>query len=119
MCAQPTVLIVDDDPDHLRIYGWIVEAAGYRAIKAEVRYQGFNLPNEHADLVLLDYNLGGQTTAAQIAKTIHEGSPDVPILLLSDRWEVPDDVAPFVQELVRKGDPSKLVQRIRQQLQTA
>jgi CheY-like chemotaxis protein len=67
MLASASVLIVDDDPVHLRIYGWIVEAAGYRALTAPVRSTGVQLPEEAADLVLLDYNLAGQSTIGSSA----------------------------------------------------
>ena len=63
MQARPSILIVDDDPVHLRIYGWIVEAAGYRALPAQARFSGVDLPEDPADLVLLDYRLGRQAKA--------------------------------------------------------
>jgi len=47
-------LIVDDDPVHLRIYGWIIEAAGYRVLPSLVRFDGVDLPEDPVDLVLLD-----------------------------------------------------------------
>lgn len=109
MPVKESVLIIDDDPAHLRIYGWIMEAAGYRALPIEVRYSGIELPDEPAELVLLDYNLAGQSTAVEIAKLIRSRSPSVPIVLLSDRWDLPEDIAPFVQGFVRKGEPEKLV----------
>jgi DNA-binding response OmpR family regulator len=109
MQEKETVLIIDDDPAHLRIYAWIMEASGYRALPVEVRYAGISLPEEHAGLVLLDYNLAGKSTAVEIAKLVRSQLPGVPIVLLSDRWELPADIAPFVQDFVRKGEPAKLV----------
>jgi len=117
MQERPSVLIVDDDPTHLRIYGWIVEAAGYRAHLAEVRLAGVDLPDAPADLVLLDYRLGGSRTGAlQVAKLIKSRLPDVPIIVLSEEFCLPDDIAPVVQGFVRKGDPAKLVDRLKQLL---
>jgi CheY-like chemotaxis protein len=104
-----SVLIVDDDPVHLKIYGWIVEAAGYRALPAQVRFAGVDLPQAPADLVLLDYRLGKHTTAAEIAKLIRARLPDAPVIVLSESLLLPDDIAPLVQGFVRKGDPAKLV----------
>jgi hypothetical protein len=31
---KPAVLIVDDDPSHLRIYGWIIQSAGFESVSA-------------------------------------------------------------------------------------
>lgn len=112
MNARPSVLIVDDDPVHLRIYGWIVEAAGYRALPAEVRFEGVDFPEDTADAVLLDYHLGGRTIAAEVAKLIQLRFPNIPILVLSDALVLPEDIAPFVQGFIRKGDPAKLVERL-------
>jgi hypothetical protein len=33
MDGEASVLIIDDDPAHLKIYGWIIGAAGYRALR--------------------------------------------------------------------------------------
>jgi DNA-binding response OmpR family regulator len=118
MQERQSVLIVDDDPLHLRIYGWIVEAAGFRALPAEVRFAGFDLPEEPADLVLLDYNLLGRTTAVEVAKLIHARRPGVPVIVLSDSIDLPQDIAPLVQGFVRKGDPAKLVDRVQKILRT-
>jgi DNA-binding NtrC family response regulator len=117
MHEKETVLIIDDDPAHLRIYGWIMESAGYKALPVEVRYAGIALPEEHADLVLLDYNLAGKSTAVEIAKLVHSRLPGIPIVLLSDRWDLPADIAPFVQGFVRKGEPAKLVATLHKLLQ--
>jgi CheY-like chemotaxis protein len=110
-------LIVDDDPVHLRIYGWIVEAAGYRALPALVRFSGADLPDDPADLVLLDYRLGRLAKAAEIAKLIRSRFPDAPVILLSESLVLPEDMAPLVQGFVRKGDPAKLVDTLHKLLQ--
>lgn len=44
MQERSSLLIVDDDHTHLQVYGWIVEAAGYPALPAEVRFAGVDLP---------------------------------------------------------------------------
>ena len=117
MHASASVLIVDDDPIHLRIYGWIVEAAGYRALPAQVRFTGVDLPDDPADLVLLDYRLGRLTKATEIAKLIRSRLPDVPVIVLSESLVLPEDIAPMVQGFVRKGDPAKLVDTLHKMLQ--
>ncbi len=38
--------------------------------------------------------------------------PGIPIVVLSDRWDLPDDIAPHVQGFVRKGEPAKLVAKL-------
>jgi CheY-like chemotaxis protein len=117
MQERPSVLIVDDDPTHLKIYGWIVEAAGYHALFAEVRLAGVDLPDSPADLVLLDYRLGGRRAQSlQVARLIRSRLPEVPIIVLSEELYLPDDIAPMVEGFVRKGDPAKLVDQLNQLL---
>jgi len=116
MPAAASVLIIDDDPMHLRIYGWIVEAAGYTALPAQVMSGGVELPEDVADLVLLDYNFAGRMTAVEVAKLVHARLPRAPILLLSDAFALPDDIAPHVQAFIRKGDPAKLVDKLHELL---
>ncbi len=104
-----SVLIVDDNPSHLQIYGWLVEKAGYTALLAPVAFDGIQLPDQPSDLVLLDYHLGGQITAAEVARSIALNRPDVPLIVLSDSYELPADIAPYVKGFVRKGNPEKLI----------
>jgi CheY-like chemotaxis protein len=117
MREQASVLIIDDDPTHQKIYGWIVECAGYRALLAEVRFEGVRLPEEAADMILLDYHLKCQTSAALVAERIRSSQPGIPIVVLSDAWSLPDDIAPLVQGFVRKGDPAELIAMLQQLLQ--
>jgi CheY-like chemotaxis protein len=117
MPEKASILIVDDDPTHQRVYGWIVEAAGYRALLAEVKFGGVTLPEEPADAVLLDYRLGSRITAVDAAKLIHLRLPDAPVIVLSDALALPEDIAPLVQGFVRKGDPARLVEMLHELLQ--
>jgi DNA-binding NtrC family response regulator len=103
------VLIIDDDPTHLRIYGWIVAAAGYEALPALVTADRIDFPDRAADLVLMDYRLTSQISAVEAVAQTRGRYPEVPIIVLSDMYDLPADVAPLVQAFVRKGEPAQLV----------
>lgn len=103
------VLIIDDDPTHLKIYGWIVSAAGYEALPALVTADRIDFPECGADLVLMDYRLTRQITAVEAVAQIRSRYSEVPIIVLSDLYDLPADVAPLVQSFVRKGEPAQLV----------
>lgn len=76
---MPTVLIVDDDPSHLKIYSWIVERGGYRTIPLLAWGRPLAIPRAEAiDLVLLDYRLGESLTAADVAEQVKAAFPSVP-----------------------------------------
>jgi DNA-binding NtrC family response regulator len=111
--GHPKVLIVDDDPMHLEIYGLLIKQAGYEAIPALVRFSGAEIPRNAAiGLVLLDYRLNSIKTSPEYAQEIRSLYPGTPIILLSDLWSLPTDIAPFVDGFVRKGEPAKLLETV-------
>ncbi len=114
--TKPAVLIIDDDPSHLRIYGWIVQSAGFEPCAALVSMDALELPEMQIDLVLLDYHLNGPTTATEIAQQLRDRYKSAPILVLSDALLMPDDIAPFVDGFIRKGDPARLVEAVSQKI---
>ncbi len=116
---KPAVLIIDDDPSHLRIYGWIIQSAGFKSVSALVTFDSLDLPDAEVDLVLLDYHLNGRLTAPDVAKLSRDRYKAAPILVLSDAMMMPDDIAPFVDGFIRKGDPAQLVETISQRLRNA
>jgi len=114
MPTSPRVLILDDDPSHLDIYGMIVQRAGFQSIPVLVRFPGPDpFPDAGIDLVLLDYRLNSIKTAPEIAREVRSKFPQAPIILLSDLWAPPSDVAPLIDQFVRKGEPAKLLDILR------
>jgi DNA-binding response OmpR family regulator len=110
---HPKVLILDDDPMHLEIYGLLIKQAGYDALPTLVRFAGTEIPREEClGLVLLDYRLNSMKTSPDFAREIRALYPSVPIIVLSDLWSLPTDIAPFVNGFVRKGEPAKLLEMI-------
>ncbi|MGC1424847.1 MAG: hypothetical protein WA815_21000 [Terracidiphilus sp.] len=110
---HPKVLILDDDPMHLEIYGLLIKQAGYEALPTLVRFAGTEIPREEClGLVLLDYRLNSMKTSPDFAREIRALYPSVPIIVLSDLWSLPTDIAPLVNGFVRKGEPAKLLEMI-------
>lgn len=109
MDGRAAVLIIDDDPTHLRIYGWIVDAAGYEAKTALAGGNRIDFPDGRVDVVVMDYRLTGHMTAVQAAELTRARYPGAPIIVLSDVYDLPADIAPYVEGFVRKGEPATLV----------
>jgi DNA-binding NtrC family response regulator len=108
------ILIVDDDPSHLEIYGMIVDRAGYHPVPVLVRFAGPGpVPDGKIAAILLDYRLNSVKTAPQIAQELKTKHPQVPILVLSDLWTMPIDIQPYASEFVRKGEPENLLNTLR------
>jgi DNA-binding response OmpR family regulator len=113
--SHPRVLIVDDDPMHLEIYGLLMKQAGYETLPLLIRFTGTEIPrNQALGLALLDYRLNSARTSPEYAQEIRAIYPHVPILVLSDLWARPTDIAPFVSGFVRKGEPAKLLETVSQ-----
>ena len=115
-----TVLIVDDDPSHLKLYCWVVERGGFRSLAALVRGHVIELPEvDRIDLAVMDYRLGNGLSAVDVAKRLRALYPSAPIVLLSDMLFMPDDVGPYASAFVRKGEPERLLEVIAAALRTA
>jgi len=114
MATSRRVLILDDDPLHLEIYGMMVQRAGFESVPVLVLFSGPEpIPDSKIDLVLLDYRLNSVKTAPEIAQEVRAKFPEAPIILLSDLWSPPSDVAPYITQFVRKGEPGKLIDVLR------
>jgi len=108
-----TVLIVDDNPSHLKLYAWILERGGFHCLPVLVQNQMVAIPGEERfDLALLDYRLGNGVSAAETAQQLKALHPSLPIVILSDMLWMPEDVAPYAVAFVRKGEPEQLLETI-------
>jgi DNA-binding response OmpR family regulator len=109
------VLIVDDDPNQLEIYSLLVEHAGFKPVPTIVKFAGPEFPPEtNIALILLDYRLNSVKTAPEVAREAQRLFTGAPILVLSDLWHMPEDVAPYAAGFVRKGEPQELISRMRE-----
>lgn len=108
-----TVLIVDDDPSHLKIYSWVIERGGFRALPVLVARDHLELPQaESIDVAVMDYRLGAGLSAVDVARKLRELYPRTPILVLSDLFGMPEDIGPYAVGFVRKGEPQQLLDAI-------
>lgn len=107
------VLIVDDDPSHIEIYSLLVRQTGYEAVPALVRFTGVEFPaDDNIDAAILDYRLNCLRTSTELAQEIRIRFPDTPIILLSDGWNLPTEIAPYVTDFVRRGEPASLLEKL-------
>ena len=90
MSQPPTVLIVDDDPSHLKLYSWIVERAGFKSAVALVGSTRVVYPETRdIDIIALDYRLASTLNAPEIAVELNHLYPGVPIIVLSELTWLP------------------------------
>jgi CheY-like chemotaxis protein len=107
------VLIVDDDPSHLEIYGLLLKQAGYEPVPALVRFAGADFPSDqNIHGIILDSRLNSMKSSSDLARQIRARYPDAPIVLLSDVQKPGADIAPYVADSVRRGEPAELLGKL-------
>jgi DNA-binding response OmpR family regulator len=98
-----TILCVDDEQHGLMIRQMLLEKVGYSVLTAGTAREGLALFSRRpVDAVVLDYYLpdldGGITAAAmRLIK------PDVPIIMFSVRWSLPEEAGTVADAVLGKG----------------
>src|SRR5215813_4340141 len=93
---MPTILVVDDDPNLLRMLRRGLALAGYEvraALDGEVALQSVN--EQPPDVVVLDVMLPEPLDGLEVARLIRKAGSDVPIIMLTARGKLADKMAGF------------------------
>ena len=80
------VLLLDDHPDNLLLRAAILRQHGYDAISSSSVEDAESKIND-IDIAVLDYHLGAGQFGTQVAATLREKRPQVPIIILSATLE--------------------------------
>ena len=90
--ARPRILLVDDDPDLLRLLSMRLTASGYRVITATSAESALDvLDIEHPQVVVSDVRLPAQDGLA-LFDAIRRRHPSLPVILLTAHGTIPDAV---------------------------
>jgi len=120
------VLVVDDDPDFVRVTSKVLEKAGYEVISAPNGAKALNvMRQQNPDVVLLDimmsYILDGLDVSRQMAED--PDLKDLPVIMVTsltgvrDSGALPtDEYVPVDEWLSKPVEPATLLQRIEQAL---
>ena len=100
MATTGTLLCIHRDPVQLGL----LQDHGYDLVTATNGHEGLRLfMSQPVDGIVLEYHLG-LLNGAVIAAEIRKVRPTVPIVLLADHLELPDDALKSVDALVAKSD---------------
>jgi DNA-binding response OmpR family regulator len=100
MAANGTLLCIHREPAQLRL----LEEHGYKLVTAANGHEGLRLfMSRHVDAIVLEYHLG-LLDGATIASEIKQVRPTIPIVMLTEHMELPDDALESVDALVAKDD---------------
>jgi len=107
------VLCIDDRPELLEIRKALLESSGYHVATATSGYAAINtLRATSVDAVLLEYKQQG-IDAEAVACQIRRRFPNIPIVLLSAYFEMPEPILWLVDAYVMKSElPEELVRVI-------
>lgn len=90
---QGRILIVDDDPDLLRLLTFRLEGAGYTVESASSAEQALaRLAASTPQLVITDLRMSGMDGMA-LFENIHKSNPALPVIILTAHGTIPDAVA--------------------------
>lgn len=89
------VLLLDDDPAHLLLRSAVLRQHGYDCLTAQTVEEA-NVLLDRADIAVLDYHLGEGKFGTEVAATLRQRRPEVPIIILSAtlerRFSGPEDM---------------------------
>lgn len=112
------ILVVDDEPDLLRIITYALEAEGYTVVTAEVGTEALEkIQSSHPDLVILDVKLPG-ISGFEVCQQIRSETQliDLPVIMLSARIQVTDKIiglkAGADEYITKPIDTDELVARV-------
>lgn len=120
---QPRILLVDDEPDFIRLIDDVLKKENFVVVCAEDGDQAIKMATaSHPDLVLLDWNLPGKD-GLEVCKTLKADpkTRDIPVIMLTARGRETDVVLGLeigAEDFISKRAlrPRELVARIRSAL---
>jgi two-component system response regulator GlrR len=93
MSTQPGILVVDDDPDLLRLLTIRLESAGYRVSAAHSAERALaQMAVDRPALVITDLRMGGMDGLA-LFDAVRTSYPTLPVIILTAHGTIPDAVA--------------------------
>ena len=96
MDSRTTILYVDDNPKSSRLLAGVLEQCGFRVIAKTDPVEALALSRRSSfDLGLLDYEMPAMS-GARLAREIKNLKPNLPVILLSGRVELPPSELEFV-----------------------
>ena len=118
--SSPCLLVVDDDPDMLRLLSMRLTAAGYRVLAVTSAESALaQLALERPALVLSDVQLPGKDGLA-LFDSVRAQHPSLPVILLTAHGTIPDAVEATARGvfgyLTKPFDGKELLEKISQAL---
>jgi CheY-like chemotaxis protein len=113
LSAPPlSILCVDDQELPLKLRQLVLEKQGYRVITANSASSAMELiAKHHIDLVLTDQLMPGGT-GIELAKSVKQVRPGLPVVLISGVNEIPPDADPADLFISKIEGPATMCEKI-------
>jgi DNA-binding response OmpR family regulator len=112
------ILVVDDDPNALRLIGYSLQQEGYEVLTASNGLDGLALvKQQHPDLVVLDVMMP-DVDGFEVCRRLRDdpATRQLPIILLTAKGQASDKITGFRagadDYVVKPADPNELVARV-------
>ena len=87
-----SILVIDDDADHLRAMQTLFERKGWHVVGASDPWDGFRAyEREQSEVVLLDLDMPG-LSGLRLLELLRERDPDVTVVMLTGRGQIAEAV---------------------------
>lgn len=119
MSSKPRILVVDDDEPILRLMSSILSEFNFEPVTAMSGLEAIGKAGQiHPDLILLDMNMPGMSGRQVIERFRRDGSPAVPILILSGEPVSQEEILEVRADgaIQKPFDLNDLIGKIRQHL---
>lgn len=107
--SKKILLCVDDETTGLSIRKVILEKNGYAVLTAPDGPKGLELFNrERVDAVIIDFYMPGMD-GGEVASQMKRQKPDIPIVLLSAFYSLPEGATSAVDAFITKGNSPEVL----------
>jgi CheY-like chemotaxis protein len=107
--SKPVLLCIDDELDGLEVRKMVLESAVYSVFTAGDGKTGLEIfTSQRIDLVILDYAMP-EMSGYEVAVEMRRINPEIPILMLSAYFPVPQEVLRVVDSYATKGESPLLL----------
>ena len=116
---NPLILIVEDEPLVRELEADILLGGGFRLLEATTADEAFEILRRGADveLIFTDVDMPGSINGFEFARLVHQGWPDVAILVSSGKMRPgPGDLPEGAKFIPKPYRPAQLVREIRDAL---
>ena len=104
--ASATVLLVDDEADHLQLRAHVMKVGGFSVITAGDPVKALSMmeqSREKVDIAVLDYHMPAMTGCV-LADHLRSMRPEMKIILNSGAIDIPKSELTSVDVFIPKGD---------------